>query len=248
MKQFTLILVFLALSLPTLVAQADEQTQLYENAVQLALRSTQEGQPNAIYLDEMLIEEYFQALQAVRQSTLVEAYEVSQLYQVQCFPTYNPKQVKALVDGSAEWLADLEEGTKPARGTALRQLMDLYHLQAEVQYNNGFAELYLYSKIPINTIALSSEVSKIQGILLASTISPSGEGNDIEAKRLDNGAIRLAYKLRFDCHTNGWCQREHEWVFEYQYGQVTFVEENGPEVPAEYRANGGTAQNTSPGR
>lgn len=234
MKNFTLILLLVGLSLPNVFAQFGSAEKLYGNAVQLTLRMTHESQPNAVYLDEMLIGEFQQALQAVEQSPLSEAYAVSKTYQVQCFPTYNPYQIKALADESAEWLAALENGETPARGTGIRQLIDLYELEIEVQYNNGFAELYFRSDLPLNTIALSSEISKVQGILFSSTISPNGEGNDIEVERLNSGALQLTYFVRFECQTKGRCYQSHSWVFEYQHGQVTFVSENGPEIPSDY--------------
>lgn len=234
MKQFTLISLLACLTLPNVFAQFGSAEKLYANAVQLTLRMTQETQSNAVYLDDMLIGEFQQALQSIEESSISEAYAVSKTYRVQCFPTYNPYQIKALADESAEWLAALEAGKKPARGTAIRQIIDLYELEVEVQYNNGFAELYFHSGLPLNTIALSSEISKVQGVMFASTISPDGEGNDIEVKRLDTGALQLTYFVRFDCQPKGRCNESHSWVFEYQYGQVTFVGENGPEIPSDY--------------
>ncbi len=209
--------------------------QYKKDAARLALRIVEEDKSldnAAVNVPKELVQGIFEALIAIHQSNLEMAEMVTDLHRIHTFPVPAVDAFLVIYEKDATWAKPLESGEKKTSHPVINQLSQKFNLNI-TKANNWDEEhrsLTFKSLEALNMTALAKTISTVEGVKMVKLPAPNGYGNDISAKKLNNG-WEISYMINWDkCMTN--CEKQHKWIFNVSdNGIVKFVKEAGDTLP-----------------
>ena len=194
-----------------------------------------EGDPEAgkqkstVRLPDSLVESFYHALLRVYEAESLEGRDtVVEELRIHTFPSRSVHEVSVTPkEPPSAWIDAWKAGQRFTGNQAVDLLLREYDLQL-LEYNeySHFESARLRSETPLNTLALSDQFDRIDGVKYADPGGLIGDGNDIEAV-LGNDFIELRYSVGFgDCPAG--CINRHYWTFRvFASGRVAFQGESG---------------------
>lgn len=185
--------------------------QPFEDAVQLAARSAAALNESAEISNNMAAE-LAVALEAIALDDSDPAYMVTQRLNIHTFPYANTSNIRVYLDASAKWAKQLADDKKELEQTPLREWASLHNLSISSREEmDGIVMLELKSSDAKNMKYIANEVSFESDVIMVEVPAPSGDGHDIQAKRVHNGwMITYIYKYK-DCLSG--CKKQYQWQF-----------------------------------
>lgn len=152
---------------------------------------------------------------------------------VHTFPDPSIDHFVVVFDKNVDWAEPLRQGISETTNDDINDLLDEYELVIEkhVQWNDTQDAITIRSKEPLNMAALANEFYNVEGVKEIDLGVPKAGGNDIQIKRIQNG-WEVEYILRFGNYISGE-GKAHIWRYMAKDdGTVTFIKEEGDEVPS----------------
>lgn len=226
MKEFLLF----SLSFLFLHNSSSAQTGVYHNdAVQLAARIVSNSNIDA-EIPQHLIHSIEDALVAVAEYNSKETYLIGQTYTIHTFERVNTSTVHMMVDANANWLNKLLDGKSKIGNALLANLLDRYELDIKVlEELDDIKMLEITSSQPMNMKFIAHELSMIDDVFMTEVPLPTGDGNDIDIKKIEGGWM-IAYHLKYN-NCESLCKYDHYWHFGVaETGEVSFLGEYGSDL------------------
>lgn len=196
--------------------------QYQEDAAQLAMRRIQRTNPeaSAVTLSDNLVQLYYHALVHVYATDDLTGRDTIET--IHTFPRYNTHEVTVAVDLDADWTAAWQDGERLTGKAAVDSLLQTYDLSVESRLDASQPSVLLRSEAPINTVALGRRFEAIEGVEYAEQNGYGGDGNDIQARLMEN-AIMLSYSRGWgDCPAG--CIHREVWAYRVDdQGAVRFI-------------------------
>ena len=212
-----------------------KQKKYKKDATRLALRMiSKDGNYSAIapQLPEDMVESIYNALVAVHLSDLAKAKEVTKAHKLHTFPVPNVDRFFVMYRRDAPWATPLRLGDNETDNEQINSLCQQFGLVIEnnVEWDEDHNSFHIRAKQSLNIAPIAQEFLTIQGIAKVDLLTPNGDGNDIEIKKIADG-WELNYQVKFDGCISG-CQKKHNWSFAINAaGEVKFIGESGDELP-----------------
>ncbi|MCP4439782.1 MAG: hypothetical protein GY810_12635 [Aureispira sp.] len=219
-----------SLSLFFVYSTTTAQTVSYSNdAVQLAARVVNSSNV-AAEIPEHLIHSIHDALMAVAEDNSQEAYLVAQTHNIHTFKRVNTSTVHLMVDANAGWLTKLLAGKSKIGNVPFTNLLERYNLKVSVLDElEDIKMLEITSDQPMNMKFIANELSMIDDVFMTEVPLPSGDGSDIDIKKVEGGWM-ITYHLKYD-NCESLCKYDHYWQFGVtDASQVSFLGEYGSDL------------------
>ncbi len=178
------------------------------------------------------VESIYNALVAVHMSGLEKSKEVTQAHKLHTFPIPSVDKFFVVYKRTAEWAKPLRLGDHFTDNEEINELNEKYGLiiDKHVEWDEEHNSFNIKATKSLNIAPIANSFSNIEDVVLVDLLTPDGDGNDIEVRRLKNGWM-LNYMVKFDSCITG-CKKKHVWTFEVSDDQqVKFVSESGDELP-----------------
>ena len=212
-----------------------KQKKYKKDATRLALRLVSEDNDyKAIQADapEQMVNSIYNALIAVHKSEHAKAQQVTQTHKLHTFPVPSVDRFFVVYKRDAVWAKPLRLGDTTTDSEEINQLLSKYGLVIDkhVDWDEEHNSFNVRAQESLNIAPVASAFSQIDGIVLVDLLMPSGDGNDIEVKKIDNG-WEINYMVKFESCITG-CKKKHIWTFNVKNSnKVTFVGESGDDLP-----------------
>lgn len=223
---------------PTEASLSDSLRALYRtDAGRLSLRRVQEEDGETaqqVQLPDSLVESLYNALLHVHEGEDLDGRDtVVDTFRIHTFPSRSVHEVSVTPEEPPpSWIDAWKAEQRFTGNEAVNLLLREYDLQV-LEYNVSEYSEYarLRSETPLNTLALSDQFDRIDGVKYADPGGAFGDGDDIEATLGDN-YIELRYSVGFgDCPSG--CISRHYWTFRvFEGGRVAFRGESGDPLPS----------------
>ena len=206
----------------------DVKTLLKNDAEFLVFRdiiSNRNLKENQIELPESEIEKYYNGL--VRIYNARNYSPINKIYNRQSIHVFESPSLVSLVvgiDTSVEWTHAWLNGQRLTGNSSIDNLMETYNISLSNIYSNFIS---LLSEKSYNLYALSIMFKEIEGVNWAEPDGLIGGGNNVFAKKLNDGNLYYTFMVGWaDCPSG--CINAHYWdVFVSIDGRVKFIKEYG---------------------
>lgn len=212
-----------------------KQKKYRKDATRLALRLVSKNNDfksiNA-NAPEQMVESIYSSLVAVHQSEHTMAKKVTQKHKLHTFPIPSVDRFFVVYKREAVWAKPLRLGDTTTDSEEINSLLEKYGLVIDkhVDWDEDHNSFNVRANKSLNLAPVAGDFSKIDGIVLVDLLMPSGDGNDIEIQKIDNG-WEFNYMIKFDSCITG-CQKKHVWTFKVLNNEnVEFVGESGDDLP-----------------
>lgn len=211
------------------------QKKYEKDATRLALRLISESEEYHkldVEVPEQAITPIYNALVSIHNSNLDAAKMVTEIHKLHTFPVPSVDHFFVVYNRKAEWAIPLRLGDNSTDSDQINELLDHYGLVIDkhVEWDEEKNSFHVKATKSLNIAAIAKEFSAIEDIVLVDLLMPSGDGNDIEVKQLENG-LEVKYLIKFGSCISG-CKNQHVWTFKVSnQNEVTFIGESGDELP-----------------
>ncbi|MEM9916753.1 MAG: hypothetical protein AAF990_01580 [Bacteroidota bacterium] len=214
---------------------AYKQSKYRKDATRLALRLLSKG---GSYSDleakapEDVVESIYRALIAVHRSDHKMAKVVTETHKLHTFPVPTVDRFFVVYKREASWATPLRLGDNTTNSDAINTLLEEYGLVIDrhVEWDEEHNSFNIRATQSLNIAPIAQSFSTLDDIVLVDLLSPDGDGNDIEVKKLADG-WELKYMVKFESCITG-CLKRHVWTFEVnKTGKVNFMGESGDDLP-----------------
>lgn len=240
MNYFLLLLSLACISLNPIVAQVEfpEFVELHpsnyrDDAVQLAARLVQHNHQSE-EVPTALIDSIDNILWKVALSDHPKAKIITQQYDIHTFKNVNTHEFYFFVDSTVAWANHLAY-TQRLEHSPLNEVIHAYnHIGVSLlEYSSGLYKFKLQAAEPMNMEYFAQQISQLPDILMVEVPAPSGDGNDIQLRRIGTGWIVSYYYKYGNCAYS--CDYQYNWHFGVSdAGEVKFMGEYG-DVPSGYK-------------
>lgn len=209
-------------SLPTIPEPGplpDSTAQAYrEDAHQLAVRQLVDEDRDRVDIPEARVERFYNALGTAYNATHIEARD--SIIGIHTFARYNLHEIIVGVDSTVPWTQAWQKSERFTGHESIDALVEQYDLTLDNYL--GFAPAaVLHSEEAFNPVALSARFEGIPGVRHAEQNGPLGDGNDIQAKILEDALLLYYSRAWGECPAG--CVHRTTWTFRIgEEGTVTF--------------------------
>lgn len=215
---------------------SDFQRHKYEkDATRLALRlisNNQEYDQLDAEVPQEMVSSILNALIQIHNSDLEEAKTVTQIHKLHTFPVPSVDHFFVVYQRNAPWATPLRLGETTTDSPEINSILSEYGLVIDkhLEWDEEKNSFHVKAKKSLNIAAIASQFSEVKGVVLIDLLMPDGDGNDIEAKRLED-RWEFDYKVKFGGCISG-CKNQHTWTFQVtENDQVKFISESGDDLP-----------------
>lgn len=211
------------------------QRKYQRDATRLALRLVSESPDYSEESPEIpqdLVTSIYDALKAVHLSNLEPARLVTRKHKLHTFPVPNVDRFFVVYKRNASWATPLRLGDNTTESEKINNLCKQFGLIIEnnVEWDEEHNSFHIRAERSLNIAPIAKDFLQIEGVTLVDLLTPNGDGNDIQLRKIAEG-WQLDYMIKFDSCITG-CKQRHTWSFKVdRSGAVEFIGESGDELP-----------------
>ncbi len=212
-----------------------KKEQYHRDATRLALRmlsSDYNFQEIDVEVSHELVNSIYNALISVHMSSIEASKIVTNLHKLHTFPVPSVNNFLVIYKRNIKWASPLRLGDCSTSNERINELCKKYGLVIDnnIEWDDDLNSFNVRSSKALNLTPVAIAFEQIEGVKKIDMLTPSGDGNDIEIVKKDDGWL-INYIIKFDsCFKS--CKKQHKWTFEVDdSGKVAFLGESGDALP-----------------